>query len=351
MRVQLLSGRCPYNLYQEECLQDVGVEAEIRGDYGMHLPDFIDEYLALDPDIIHLQWPESLAGAGDKETPLILARFEECFAKIKQRNIPIFWAHHNLLPHKRERLDLWQPLFEMFAQHCDVACHHSECGSALMQNTYDYGACEHIILRHGYFHKESTCTLSKSEARKQLGFPDDIHLYFALGALRKDKYIRELIDSFADLDPQKHHLFLAGNVWDDYGKEMEAKANALDNVHVEVGFVEDERVSLLATAADAFVYMYGASHLTSGSPHTSQAHLLPQISLDYDYAREVLGDGASYIAHDDASYENLKTLIQSLNHEQLAEQRVYLATHRDQWYWPHIAEQTKHAYEAVLAKK
>lgn len=349
MRVQLLTGRCPYNLYQESCLQDCGVDAQILGDYGMHLPDHIDNFLALKPDIIHLQWPESLAGADGRETAEILRGFEVCFDKIKQQHIPIFWAHHNLLPHKRERLDLWQALFQMFASQCDVACHHSQCGRDNMLKTYDYGNCEHVILRHGYFHKENTCTLSKQAARKELGFAEDIHLYFGFGALRKDKCIRELIDTFAGLDAQSHHLLLAGNVWDDYGREMEAKAKALKNVHVEVGFIEDDRVSLMATAADAFIYAYGANHLTSGSPHTSQAHLLPQISLDYPYVREVLGDSANYLPNDEHCYDVLKTVIENLNHEQLAEQRKQIEASRVAWYWPQIAAETKAAYENALA--
>ena len=350
MRVQLLTGRCPYNLYQESSLQELGVDAQIHGDYGMHLPDFIDEYLALKPDIIHLQWPESLAGATDHDTDQLLKRFEICFEKIKQQQIPIFWAHHNVLPHKRERLDLWQPLFQMFANNCDVACHHSHCGRETMMATYDYGNCEHLVLRHGYFHKENTCTLSKEAARKELGFSEDIHLYFAFGALRKDKYISELIDTFADLDPQTHHLLLAGNVWDDYGRDMQSKASELSNVHVEVGFIEDDRVSLMATAADAFIYAYGANHLTSGSPHTSQAHLLPQISLDYPYVREVLGDSAHYLPNDEQCYTVLKNIIENLNHEQLAEQRRQIEASRQPWYWPQIAEETKAAYEQALNK-
>jgi glycosyltransferase involved in cell wall biosynthesis len=348
MLVHLISGKCPYNLYQEESLQNAGVDAKIKGAYGQHLPDYIDEILAEKPDIIHLQWPEAVTEHGGKSKQVVIEDLRTTFDKIKSADIPIFWAHHNLLPHKRERIDMWQDVFGLFAKYCDVACHHSHCGSTVMQETYDYGECEHLVLHHGYFHKESTCTLDTSAARKQLELDLSAQIYFGFGAIRKDKHIDELLDCFAQLDPQRHQLVLAGNVWDDYGKAMEAKAAQMDNVRVEVGFIEEERASLYATAADSFIYAYGANHLTSGSPHTSQAHLLPQITLDYPYVREVLGHAASYIPNDEHCYDALIETLNNLDHDQLAEQRRIIEETRDAWYWPTIAEQTKAAYEKAL---
>lgn len=349
MYVPLISGKCPYNLYQEEFLQAQGVDARIIGQYGQHLPDYIDEVLADKPDLIHLQWPESVVAHGDKTDEQILDDLRVMFNKIKSANIPIFWAQHNLLPHKRDRVDLWKPVFGLFAQYCDVACHHSQCGLDLMKETYDYGSCEHAILHHGYFHKESSCILDKASARKELELADNAQIYFGFGALRPDKHIRELLGCFADLDPERHYLVLAGNIWDDYGKEMVAIAEQMPHVRVEVGFIEDARASLYATAADSFIYTYGANHLTSGSPHTSQAHLLPQITLDYPYVREVLGNAASYIPNDDSRYEALAETLNNLDHDQIEQQRALIKDTRDAWYWPKIAEQTKAAYEKALA--
>ncbi len=348
MKILLVTGNCPYNYYQEESLQLAGLDANIFGEWGMHMPHFTDEMLALKPDIIHLQWPEAMTAHEKIDAQTIISDYTRSFEKIKAQGIKIFWTQHNSLPHARTHLDLWKELYQVFAQYTDVACHHSQCGLEHMCASYDYGDCEHIILHHGYFHKEQSCTLSPADARQEAGLPADAHIYLGIGALRPDKCIRELIDCFKQRDPKKDVLLLAGSIWNDYGKEMVSLAEDVENIIIDPGFIEEAKVSLYANASDAFLYMYGEHHLTSGSPHLSQAHILPQITLDYQYAHEVLGDASSYIAADEHRYEALHTALDSLSSERLREQKTLLANTREPWSWTEIAQQTKAAYEKAL---
>lgn len=350
MKSLLVTGNCPYNYYQERSLQEAGVNAHIFGEWGMHLPEHVDAILAEDPDIIHLQWPESLTQHKDRDPQDVVAEVKTALQRLHDSRARIFWVMHNLLPHNREKTQMWQEIWQLYASHCDVACHHSRCGRALATSTYDYGDARHEVLYHGYFDQFDACQLDEQAARQELGLPQQANIYLAVGALRPDKHIRELIECFSQRNPEKDILVLAGNAsWTDYGKDMVALGKQHANVFIEEGFIEDDRVSLYASACASFLYMYGENHLTSGSPHMSQAFLLPQISLDYGYAREVLGDGACYIAMDDQRYDRLHTVLDNLSKEQIQQQRQYIAEHRQPWQWSVIASKTKAVYQEMLA--
>ena len=66
MKSLIIPGGCPYNTYQERCLQEVGVDAENYERWGIHLPDHTEKILAQKPDIIHLQWPEAVTQIQDQ---------------------------------------------------------------------------------------------------------------------------------------------------------------------------------------------------------------------------------------------------------------------------------------------
>ncbi len=349
MKSLLISGQCPYNIYQEERLRAIGVDAQTYERWGIHLPDHTEKILAQNPDIIHLQWPESLTQQDEIPHDKIIEDFKACLPRLKSNGAKIFWVMHNLLPHARTNLDLWEPLFTLFAEHCDVCHHHSECGKEAALAMYDYGDAEHKVIYHGYFDKSATCTLDQKSAREKIGLPLDANIYLSIGALRPDKHIKEIVDCFKTLDPEKHIIYMAGSIWSDYGKEMVEYAKPLKNVIINGGHMADEDVSLYANASDAFIYLYGENHLTSGSPHMSQAHLLPQISLDYGYAREVLSEGSTFIPQVDNRYELLGELLADLNKEELGRQRQHLIDHRDPWHWDNIAKETLAAYQGAIA--
>lgn len=349
MKVLLVTGRCAYNLYQERHLQEAGVDAHIYGEWGIHLPDHTDAILSGKPDIIHLQWPEALTRHQDKDPSAVIGEIRHSMEKLKDSGAKLFWVMHNLLPHRREKIGMWREIWQIYAEHCDVACHHSQWGMKTATAAYDYGNARHVILRHGYFDQFQPCPLSQSGARRQIGLPADARVFLSVGSMRPDKHLREIIEFFGHRDPSQDVLMLAGNAsWDDYGLEMIRFAEPFENVIIEDGYIEDDRIAVFAKACDAFLYMYGENHLTSGSPHMSQAFLLPQICLDVPYSREVLGKGASYVPPDGARYETLHRVLDHLTREQFQAQRQHIATHRQPWHWTHIAHQTGTAYEEAL---
>lgn len=343
----LVTGRCPYNLYQESSLREAGVDAEIFMNWGIYLPEHVDEILAKEPGIIHLQWPESLAGMRPAEE-IDLVEFAECLTRLKSRGAKLFWAMHNLLPHDRGKAEFWHELYQVFADHCDVCCHHSEVGREQVLRTYRFEKSRHVILRHGYFEHDVHPPVERALAREQLGLPQDATIYLNVGALRPDKKTSELIECFAKRDHEKEFMVFAGGAGSDYGKAMLERAEAVPNVIIHNGYIPNETVSLLANAADAFLFLHGENHLTSGGPHLSQAHLLPQITVDYPYAREVLGDLAVYIPPEGDRSAALARVLDDLDPTKLRHLRDLLKYQREPWDWSRIGQQTRQAYETSL---
>ncbi|WP_309382464.1 hypothetical protein [Cerasicoccus frondis] len=342
MKSLLISGRCPYNIHQRNSLREVGVDVEIYEDWGIHLPDHVDAILAREPDVVHLQWPESLCRHKQLSESQILADFEAALPRFRQAGVSVFWTMHNLLPHDRDRETFWRKVYQLFADHCDVCCHHSAWGMQRVKETYRFPYARHVVLRHGYFHEDVFPGGGKIEARSRLALPTEATIFLNVGAIRPDKQIAELLDCFAGRTNEV--LMLAGVSNGDYAQQQVRRARSLDNVIISEGFVDDETVSLMANAADCFVFMQGDCHLTSGAPHMSQAHLLPQITLDYPYAREVLGDAALYIPADQNRFARLSKMLDSLDREAITVCREAILHSRRLWHWSVIAEETKHCY-------
>ncbi|WP_309399931.1 glycosyltransferase [Cerasicoccus maritimus] len=346
VKALLISGQCPYNIHQRNSLREAGVDAEIFEDWGIHLSDHLDAILAHAPDVVHLQWPESICRHRDLPEEQILKEFATTLPKFREAGIAVFWTMHNLLPHDRGKETFWREVYLLFAQHCDVCCHHSEWGKQRVLETYHFPHASHVVLRHGYFHEDIFPSAPKEEARQRLNLPDDASVFLNVGAIRPDKQIAELLDAFTGRTNEV--LVLAGAASGQYAAQQIERASTMDNVIIHAGYTDDETVCLLANAADCFLFMQGDCHLTSGAPHLSQAHQLPQITLDYPYAREVLGDAAIYIPANNQRFEKLGQLLDSLNREQLAHCREMILQRRRLWHWSVIAAETKQAYEDAV---
>lgn len=343
----LISGRCPYNHHQCASLRDLGVDAVIYENWGIHLPHHLDAILAAEPQIVHLQWPESVTSLKDLSEEQILDDFAVALPRLRESGAKLFWQMHNLLPHDRSRAAFWSKLYQLFADHCDVCCHHSEWGRGQVLATYNFPHARHAILRHGYFHRDVFPAVKKAEARERLGLPATATIYLNVGSLRPDKHIAELLDSF---EGRKEWLVLAGMDSGEYGQAQAARGESMSNVVVHRGFIDDDKVSLLANSADAFLFMQGQNHLTSGAPHLSQMHLLPQITLDYPYAREVLGEDAVYIQAGGDSFAQLADQLDNLDPSQLSHMADNIRKTRAPWHWPTIGRVTKNEYVAALAE-
>ena len=75
----------------------------------------------------------------------------------------------------------------------------------------------------------------------KLGIDPDQACFFAMGSLRPDKKILELIEVFTE---RKETLLIAGRGWNEYVDDVKNAAAQADNVHLFAQWVEAEDASL-----------------------------------------------------------------------------------------------------------
>jgi glycosyltransferase involved in cell wall biosynthesis len=356
MKALLVTGLLPYNIHQHHYLREAGVEAELYGKWGIHLPNEIDGILARKPDLIHLQWPESLCLSGNPPNMESLEEYPPALRRLRESGIPILWTMHNLLPHNRRFESFWRGLYQIFADHCDVCCHHSIQGQERVLQTYTFPKrVRHVILHHGYFDLGVYPPLPKEQARQVLELPPQGRLFLNVGVIRPDKQIDELLDLFEARDREpgnldRDRLVLAGMFFGEYGQHIKERCVGMSNVSMMEGFVDEQTLSRLINAADLFLFVHGADHLTSGAPHLSQAHLLPAIMLDTPYNREVLGDGALYVSDGPEKWARVGEFLDGSADQDLTGLRQALEFGRPPWSWKQIALKTQQVYMDLLSQ-
>ena len=341
----------PYGDSLQESLEMRGViTLKCNAGWGFEMHKNLEMVFGLEPDILHLQWPESLcrAEAGD-DLEMILRQTEDMFSEIDARSIPIVWTMHNLRPHLIFDLEFQTRLYDLFAAHARGVIHHSHCGMKLARRTYEYSvsAC-HTVIRHGYFTSGTECDLSQYEARKKLNLPVDGVIYLFCGTFRRDKNIDTLVRGIGDNEPDSSRMLVM------VGQPREDAASLYPDLDLDYGNIRwpgrlsFEELSIYVRASDAFVSAHGDKHLTSAGPHLSQSYLKSQISLYSDYNNEILGESAFYFEKESDVVESLRRCLSSVTPDMLGRASARLEEQRKEYHWDVIGGNTRSFYEDLL---
>ena len=341
----------PYGDTLQNSLKKSGViPLKCDAGWGFELHKNLDTIFDLRPDILHLQWPESLCRAepGD-DLDSLLGSIRGALSEIKKRGIYIAWTMHNLRPHHIFDLRFQTKLYEHFAACASGVIHHSHCGMRVARRGYVYAEnAMHTVIRHGYFTEGTECDLSQNEARESLGLPRESAIYLFCGAFRKDKSIDVLVRAFRDIKPDAPQtLVMVGQPKED----ASSLYPDIDLDHANIlwpGRLPFEELSVYVKASDAFVGAHGDRHLTSAGPHLSQSYLKSQICLFSEYTNEVLGDTAFYFEKGNDAVENLKDRLASVTPEMLNRASDRLEQRREEYHWDVIGRNTRSFYEGLL---
>lgn len=341
----------PYGNALQQSLQKAGVMClKCDAGWGFDLAGNIQIIAALKPDILHLQWPESLCTTRrDDDLKQALQNLDQAFSEIRQNGVRIVWTVHNLRPHIIFDIDFQSRIYQIFAKHAEGVIHHSHCGKLKVTQAYSFPhAKKHATLRHGYFTQGLNCQLSQGHARLQLGLPQGRRIFLFCGAFRRDKNIDVLVRALGDSRPD------AGDCLIMAGQEKEVAAALYPELDFEYpniiwpGHLSFADLAVYAKAADAFVFAHGDKHLTSGGPHLSQSHLKTQICPYSDYTQEVLGESAFYYDKGDNFRASLRHRLDEVTPVMLHKASERLQEQRSEYHWDVIGRKTKAFYQELL---
>ena len=124
-------------------------------------------------------------------------------ALLAERRIPVVWTAHNLTPHDK-RPDVFDPIYQVWAEAVDAVIHHSAWGEARMRERYRFPeSTRHVVIPHGHFGapvrgggrppagRDRGRAGAAARAGRRIGL---------LGAPRAEKQVQAFLDGFAASD-------------------------------------------------------------------------------------------------------------------------------------------------------
>ncbi len=164
------------------------------------------------PDILHIQWPESLykwqininSLPHGKES--LIQRLEW----YKNKGTKIIHTIHNIEPHEIEHS--WETeIYETILEHSDLLIHHGSNSIALLNEKYKISSKKKaIVAPHGHYLKDYK-HINQDEARKKLGLPLNVFIILNFGIQRAYKNNDFLQNVFNMLTIENKFLVNAGH--------------------------------------------------------------------------------------------------------------------------------------------
>lgn len=159
------------------------------------------------------------------------------------------------------------------------------------------------LVEHGRDFVPAT-TVTRAEARAQLGLPADRTIFVCLGFIARHKGFDRALEAFATLPQGAAQLHVVGSTLYEsveehaYVEELRARAGAVPGAEVHEGYVDDPAFDRWTIAADAVVLPYRS---IASSSVLARAHLLgvPVIAAAVGALPEQLGPGDILFNDDD----------------------------------------------------
>lgn len=138
------------------------------------------------------------------------------------------------------------------------------------------------VIPQGVYGRTSA-TRSRAQARAQAGVPADATLLLAFGSIRDNKNLDLAIQALAQV-PGVHLLVAGDRIWSqdrpaEFYQELAARCGVADRCHWRIGFVPDDEVGNLFSAADLALLTYAGSFISASAvANTAARYRTPLLS-------------------------------------------------------------------------
>jgi len=184
--------------------------------------------------------------------PFFAPAYGSIAARLQRAGISCSAIVHNALPHEKQPFA--GPLTRRFMRHCD---HIVALSETVRRDLVAMGVDANIDVRPHPTYDQFGAPVDKAAARDELGLDPDETVLLFFGLVRPYKGIDTLFDAMSR-STSRPRLVVAGEWYQDRGK-AEAwlhERGLTDQVRLDDGYIEDERVALYFSAADAVVQPY-----------------------------------------------------------------------------------------------
>jgi len=293
------------------------------------------------PDVVHINWPEELAG-WRAPTSLQLQALIERLERWSRRSRIIF-SVNNLYPHGQADNDMWFRLYSAVLKFADVVHHFSETSKRSVLDRYPESRGRRHIVRVGFNYDRllPATRPDRSEARRKFGVSADEAVFLCFGALRFWKEIGLIREAYVRTRVPNKRLLMAAR-YVELGPALQMRLRRAywgywqrrQNAIVVSDYVPEDEVYELFDAADVVV---AARHdgLSSGIPCLAMSMgrvvIAPRIGGTEEYLQ-----GTQNILYDPASPDQLARAMEraaDLDRERIGAENRRVA---DGWRWRDI---------------
>ena len=243
--------------------------------------------------ILHLHWTlEVLRGIADAvEAREQMARFLALLDAFTAAGGHIVWTVHNVLPHDCTFPDLESALQREIVERAQVVHVLTRSTSEAVADQFTIPASKVLHVPHPHYIGSYADTLTREQARFDIGVEPDQIVYSMLGAIKPYKGLEDLLDAFdvlAAREPGRRRLVVAG-LPDADGSvdDLLVRCESHPDVHLRAERVPDVDMQRYLKAADVAVMPYRRS-LNSGVLLLSMSFGVPVVVPDLGSTTEIV---------------------------------------------------------------
>lgn len=237
----------------------------VTGSLNFHLSNEV-------PDLLHIQWPESLYRWQDFSVLGPMAK--KISARLqwyRERGAIIASTIHNLAPHELLEGSIDKHIYTTIIRESDLLIHHGSASVALLQKHYpEAKGKKNLICHHGDYGLQYQ-QVPKEVARLKLGLPKDSLIVLCFGNIRPYKGLDLARNIFRKWKNKKKYLLIAGdlklngrNIFQRSLFKLKYQVRSRGhNWRIDAGHVSNDKVPLYFSAADVTLVTHKVG-LTSG---------------------------------------------------------------------------------------
>lgn len=248
-------------------------------------------------DVLHFHWPSfHYRGSNILITGIKTAAFLLSLFFLRMKGIKVVWTVHNLWPHSTGRNKFDKVVRTILSSLCTKQIVMGNAVKSELVNLFNANEQKVVLIPHGHY--KDVYKSKGINVRAKFGIPEDAYVYAFFGQISPYKGIDRLLKSFAEVSDKQTHLLIAGRNSADF--DVSVFENLADNVHVSLGYIEDNELVDYIKIVDSIILPY-KDITTSGTAILALSYSKPVVAPDIGLLREYLGSGCAvlYDAGDD----------------------------------------------------
>jgi beta-1,4-mannosyltransferase len=297
--------------------------------------------------IWHLHWPERMLNQPRGSAAALRAAALLALALLARlRHTKLVWTVHNLSAHEYHHPWVESWFWPSFVRQLSGFIVLSTAGKDLAEERHPgLKGIPAFVIPHGHYRGAYPDSVSRAEARAQLGLSSDSRVATFVGHIRPYKNVPHLIRTFREICDERARLLIAGEPDGPAGHEALLNAAGADpRVLLVPALIRDEQLQIYLRAADLVVLPF-SEILNSGSALLALSFdrpiLVPRMGAIVELEREL---GPEWVL----GYSGRLTperLGAALEHGHLRRTgRCEALDHRE---WEPLAQMTWEAFHAV----